>query len=172
MCPWKGYHISRSRRHRCFILPLLYHRRAAQPPGEGGSHRSGRGHQVAIRPHFGPSHAGYASMLWRAPIRLGLWEGAMAMPVTRYAKSGDVHIAYQVFGSGPIDLVFVPGFVSHIENYWDQPDLARWLPSSIQLRPCGNIRQARDRPLRPRVRSSVVGPAYGRCPRRHGCRGN
>jgi pimeloyl-ACP methyl ester carboxylesterase len=49
------------------------------------------------------------------------------MPVTRYAKSGDVHIAYQVFGSGPIDLVFVPGFVSHIENYWDQPDLARWL---------------------------------------------
>ena len=51
----------------------------------------------------------------------------MAMPATHYAKSGDVHIAYQVFGSGPIDLVFVPGFVSHIENYWDQPDLARWL---------------------------------------------
>ncbi|MGZ5873743.1 MAG: adenylate/guanylate cyclase domain-containing protein [Bradyrhizobium sp.] len=51
----------------------------------------------------------------------------MAIPVTRYAKSGDVHVAYQVFGSGPIDLVIVPGFVSHIENYWDQPDLARWL---------------------------------------------
>ncbi len=51
----------------------------------------------------------------------------MATPVTRYAKSGDVHVAYQVFGSGPIDLVFVPGFVSHIENYWDHPDLARWL---------------------------------------------
>src|SRR5712672_2372444 len=51
----------------------------------------------------------------------------MAMPVTRYAKSGDVHIAYQVFGSGPIDLVVIPGFVSHIETYWDQPDLARWL---------------------------------------------
>ena len=51
----------------------------------------------------------------------------MALPVTRYAKSGDVHIAYQVFGSGPIDLVFVPGFVSHIEAYWDHPDLARWL---------------------------------------------
>jgi pimeloyl-ACP methyl ester carboxylesterase len=51
----------------------------------------------------------------------------MAMPVTRYAKSGDVHVAYQVFGSGPIDLVFIPGFVSHIENYWEQPDLARWL---------------------------------------------
>jgi hypothetical protein len=31
-------------------------------------------------------------------------------------------IAYQVFGSGPVDLVVAPGFVSHIENYWDQPD--------------------------------------------------
>jgi class 3 adenylate cyclase/esterase/lipase len=58
---------------------------------------------------------------------LGALEAAMAMPVTRYAKSGDVHVAYQVFGNGPIDLVFVPGFVSHIENYWDHPDLARWL---------------------------------------------
>jgi pimeloyl-ACP methyl ester carboxylesterase len=51
----------------------------------------------------------------------------MAMPVTRYTKSGDVHIAYQVFGSGPVDLVLIPGNVSHIENYWDQPDFARWL---------------------------------------------
>jgi pimeloyl-ACP methyl ester carboxylesterase len=51
----------------------------------------------------------------------------MAMPVTRYAKSGKVHIAYQAFGSGPNDLVFVPGFISHIENYWDQADLGRWL---------------------------------------------
>ena len=51
----------------------------------------------------------------------------MAMPVTRYAKSGEVHVAYQVFGSGPIDSVLIPGFVSHIENYWDGPDFARWL---------------------------------------------
>ena len=46
--------------------------------------------------------------------------------VTRYAKSGDIHIAYQVFGEGP-DLVVAPGFVSHIENYWDEPHFARWL---------------------------------------------
>ena len=51
----------------------------------------------------------------------------MAMRATHYAKSGDVHVAYQVFGSGPIDLVLAPGFVSQIENYWEQPDLARWL---------------------------------------------
>ena len=46
--------------------------------------------------------------------------------VTRYAKSDDIHVAYQVFGDGP-DLVVAPGFVSHIENSWDEPRLARWL---------------------------------------------
>jgi len=48
-------------------------------------------------------------------------------PVTQYAKSGEVHIAYQAFGEGPINLVLVPGFVSNVENYWDEPDLARFL---------------------------------------------
>lgn len=45
---------------------------------------------------------------------------------THYTKSGDIHIAYQVFGEGP-DLIVAPGFVSHVENYWDEPRLARWL---------------------------------------------
>jgi len=48
-------------------------------------------------------------------------------PDTRYARSGDVHIAWQVFGEGDTHLVVVPPFVSHIENFWDQPDCARWL---------------------------------------------
>ena len=43
------------------------------------------------------------------------------IPRTRYAKSGDAHIAYQVFGEGDVDLVFVPGFVSNIEHYWEMP---------------------------------------------------
>ncbi|HSF03777.1 MAG TPA: adenylate/guanylate cyclase domain-containing protein [Solirubrobacterales bacterium] len=42
-------------------------------------------------------------------------------PPTRYALSGDAHIAYQVFGEGELDLVFVPGFVSNIEHYWEMP---------------------------------------------------
>ena len=46
---------------------------------------------------------------------------------TRYAKNGDINVAYQVFGEGDVDLVFVPGFISHIENYWDEPRLAKWL---------------------------------------------
>lgn len=47
--------------------------------------------------------------------------------VTQYAKSGDIHIAYQTFGEGSINLVMVPGFVSNVENYWDEPDFARFL---------------------------------------------
>ena len=50
----------------------------------------------------------------------------MLMPETKYAKSGDVHIAYQVVGDGPTDLVFVPGFVSHVEEWWDEPRCARF----------------------------------------------
>jgi len=48
-------------------------------------------------------------------------------PETRYAKSGDVHIAYQVFGEGPINLVLAPFFVSNVEHFWDEPDVSRWL---------------------------------------------
>jgi pimeloyl-ACP methyl ester carboxylesterase/DNA-binding CsgD family transcriptional regulator len=49
------------------------------------------------------------------------------VPVTRYAKSGEVSIAYQAFGDGPVDLVFVPGFISHVELAWEEPYLARFL---------------------------------------------
>jgi pimeloyl-ACP methyl ester carboxylesterase len=49
------------------------------------------------------------------------------MPETRYAKSGEVHIAYQVVGRGPLDLVYVPGWVSHVELAWEEPTLARFL---------------------------------------------
>src|SRR5262245_11838269 len=45
---------------------------------------------------------------------------------TRYAKS-DVSIAYQVIGDGPLDLVWVPGFVSHVELIWEEPRFARFL---------------------------------------------
>ena len=48
-------------------------------------------------------------------------------PETRYAKSGDVNIAYQVVGDGPFDLVWVPGWVSHLEWHWEEPSLARFL---------------------------------------------
>jgi pimeloyl-ACP methyl ester carboxylesterase len=49
------------------------------------------------------------------------------MPETRYTRSGDVHIAYQVFGSGPIDLVLIPGYVTHVELVWEHEPAARLL---------------------------------------------
>lgn len=53
--------------------------------------------------------------------------GGVMRPETRYTKSGDVHIAYQVVGDGPIDLVFVSGWASHIEYIWEFPPTARAL---------------------------------------------
>jgi class 3 adenylate cyclase len=50
-----------------------------------------------------------------------------SVPETRYAKSGDVNIAYQVVGDGPLDLVLVHGFVSHLQLDWDEPRMAHFL---------------------------------------------
>jgi pimeloyl-ACP methyl ester carboxylesterase len=46
---------------------------------------------------------------------------------TRYAKSGDLNIAYQVVGEGPLDLLYVPGWVSNVEAMWEEPTMARLL---------------------------------------------
>jgi pimeloyl-ACP methyl ester carboxylesterase len=48
------------------------------------------------------------------------------LPETKYAKSGDIHIAYQVVGSGPVDLVFIPGWLTHVELQWEEPTQARF----------------------------------------------
>jgi pimeloyl-ACP methyl ester carboxylesterase/DNA-binding winged helix-turn-helix (wHTH) protein len=48
-------------------------------------------------------------------------------PETMYAKNGDVNIAYQVIGDAPLDLVFVMGWVSHLEYFWREPHFARFL---------------------------------------------
>ena len=44
-------------------------------------------------------------------------------PVTRYAKSGDIQVAYQLFGEGPVNLVIAPFFVSNVEVFWENPML-------------------------------------------------
>src|SRR5438105_13778904 len=51
----------------------------------------------------------------------------MDTPETRYARSGDSSIAYQVVGDGPIDLVLVLGFATHLELQWEMPPIARFL---------------------------------------------
>jgi pimeloyl-ACP methyl ester carboxylesterase len=49
------------------------------------------------------------------------------VPSTRYVKSGTYSIAYQMLGEGQVDLVFVPGWVSHVEVGWEDAYLARFL---------------------------------------------
>ncbi|MBA2608886.1 MAG: alpha/beta hydrolase, partial [Actinobacteria bacterium] len=51
----------------------------------------------------------------------------MAMPKISYAHDGDLHIAYQVWGEGPLDLVLVWGTFSHCELFWEDPPMARFL---------------------------------------------
>ena len=48
-------------------------------------------------------------------------------PKTKYTKSGDINIAYQVIGEGPIDFVYIPGWVSNIDMMWSEPRLAAFL---------------------------------------------
>ncbi len=51
----------------------------------------------------------------------------MDTPETRYARSGEVSIAYQVVGSGPFDLVWTPGALSHLDLAWEEESRARFL---------------------------------------------
>jgi hypothetical protein len=64
--------------------------------------------------------------LMRVP---GLTPRAAEIPVprTRYARSGDLNIAYQEVGDGPIDLIWVPGYISHVEHNWKLPAMATFI---------------------------------------------
>ena len=63
--------------------------------------------------------------------------------VTRYASIGDLSIAYQVVGDGPIDLVLVPGFMSHVELNWDYVFMSTCLERLCAVLPPRRLRQAR-----------------------------
>src|SRR3954468_22249684 len=75
------------------------------------------------------------------------------LPETRYAISGDVNIAYQVMGSGPVDIVMVPGVVSHCEFMHELPGYTAFvrrlstLPASSLL-----TKEGRGYPIEFRVR--------------------
>ena len=95
------------------------------------------------------------------------------IPKTNYARSGDVNIAYQVIGEGALDLVFVMGWVSHLDYFWTEPSFARF------LRRLGSFSRLilfdkRGTGLSDRVllgRSPDARTAHGRRTRRHGRRG-
>ena len=51
----------------------------------------------------------------------------MEAPKTKYARSGELSIAYQVIGDGPLDLVHIPGLVSHLDAAWENPKYRRFM---------------------------------------------
>jgi class 3 adenylate cyclase len=60
-------------------------------------------------------------------------------PETRYARNGDSHIAYQVTGDGPVDVVLVSRWISHVEAGWDHPLFARWRRRLASFSRCMNF---------------------------------
>jgi pimeloyl-ACP methyl ester carboxylesterase len=60
------------------------------------------------------------------PADGGVRGGPMTGSEVRYVNSGGVHIAYRVFGDGPVDLVLVPAFTSHLEQNQEWPGVVRW----------------------------------------------
>src|SRR5262249_1003933 len=70
-----------------------------------------------------------AATIWAYPRPLaaqGCGPETRPVPETRYAMSGDVSIAYQVIGDGPLDLVYVHGAVGNLEVAWEQPLVVRF----------------------------------------------
>jgi pimeloyl-ACP methyl ester carboxylesterase len=71
-----------------------------------------------------PENEEIAARLRHWERRRGASRPPLTIPATRYAKSGDVNIAYQVVGESGPDLVFVMGWVSHVEYFWTHPRVA------------------------------------------------
>jgi pimeloyl-ACP methyl ester carboxylesterase/DNA-binding winged helix-turn-helix (wHTH) protein len=82
--------------------------------------RHRRGYQFVAPLNTEPHGGGLIPLI---PRRAELGES----PKTRYARSGDLDIAYQVVGEGPVDLIFVMGWISHLEYFWREPSFTRFL---------------------------------------------
>ena len=82
----------------------------------------------ASQPGSKPGRCGLAPLL-RFPHdgSMEADEKLLMVPTTRYARSGEATIAYQVAGQGPLDLLFLPGWISQIEQLWDTPAVRRFL---------------------------------------------
>ncbi|WP_095089856.1 alpha/beta hydrolase [Mesorhizobium sophorae] len=60
-------------------------------------------------------------------------DAAPDVPRTRYVEVDGIHIAYQIVGSGPMDIVLVPGFISHVERIWEDRSCRAWITAVSRL---------------------------------------
>ncbi|MGF6970755.1 DNA-binding SARP family transcriptional activator/pimeloyl-ACP methyl ester carboxylesterase [Paraburkholderia sp. WC7.3g] len=65
----------------------------------------------------------------RALMNAGATSPIEDSPSTRYVRSGGVHLAYQTYGAGRLDVLVLPGFVSHVERVWEEPRCRAFLSS-------------------------------------------
>jgi class 3 adenylate cyclase len=80
---------------------------------------------MTVGEHAGDEHSGCAS---RLHLEHAVAEdGHVEIPETRYVHNGDIAIAYSITGEGPIDLVYVPGYISHVDYVWEGERSARFL---------------------------------------------
>ena len=56
-----------------------------------------------------------------------------SMPRTRYVEANGIHLAFQIVGSGPPDMVLVPGFVSHVERIWEDSRCREWIAAVSRI---------------------------------------
>jgi len=106
---------------------------ARKAVGDSGSSQSvirtmhGRGFRFVAPVVEQPEAADAGDPLRGAPAARAILAPADERPSTHYARSGMVNIVYQVIGNGPVDIVFVMGWVSHLEMFWVEPSFARFL---------------------------------------------
>jgi DNA-binding SARP family transcriptional activator len=91
-------------------------------------------------------------------------------PQTRFARSGEATIAYQVVGEGPVDMVFAHAWFSHMEVGWEEPRYAAFLRRLAEGPPADPVRPAGHGDVRPGSTDGQPGRPYRRHPGRHGRR--
>lgn len=94
--------------------------------------RVSQSRDTSVAPGATPDRTSAANILTEGILRVGTVSAVdrrcgSDIPEVRYTCSGDINIAYQVFGDGAFDLVFVMGWVSHLEWFWKEPSFARFL---------------------------------------------
>ena len=118
-------HVFRERLRGQLMLALYRCGRQADALHAFQSGRRALVEQLGLEP--GPALQQLELQILRQDPSLELTARARRAVPVRYARSGDLNIAYQVTGDGPLDVVLISGFLSHLEKDWEEPGHARFL---------------------------------------------